>query len=98
MLINGKDYLVELECDGSSAKICGGHFGEMSLTEGVLFHARIKNIETGEVLVINSASEWRSVRIKKLGNNIVNAYFKDPCGISALTIAIKGICDDKGIS
>ena len=96
MLIEGHEYLVELVCDGRSLRIEGGRFGEVSLVGGALFHARIKNIENGEVLVISSESEWESVHIKRFGHT-VNAYFKDPCGISALSIAVKGVFDDKGI-
>ena len=97
MLIEGHEYLVELVCDGRSLRIEGGRFGEVSLVGGALFHARIKNIENGEVLVISSESEWESVHIKRFGHT-VKAYFKDPCGISALSIAVKGVFDDNGIS
>ncbi|MBO5327514.1 MAG: hypothetical protein J6A84_05275, partial [Clostridia bacterium] len=97
MLIKGNDYLVELVCSDNSAAIGGGHFGEVSLAAAPLFHTRIKNVENGEVLVISSESDWGKVRINHIGHT-VDAYFKDPCGISALTIAVKGVCDDKGIS
>ena len=97
MLIKGKGYQLKLEYDDHMLWIDSGCFGKMSIAKSTLFYAKLKNVENGTFLEISSDITWEKVSINQIGHT-VKSYFINPQGISELTVAVKGVYDDTGIS
>lgn len=92
----GKKFNLEIFSDGTKAFIKGGNFGEITLTKTPLFSATLYNTATGESVEISSESDFKEVKVN--GGDNPDFIFRDPAGVSGLTIAVYCRPDDSGVS
>ena len=95
--IKGKNYSVNIGCDGHSVTVEGGSFGEITLKKAPLFTARIKNVDNGESVEITSAEPCRDVRVTEYGH-VKTFSFIDPRDIPQLSVSVRAVYDELGIS
>ena len=95
--ISGDAYQVNLKWDDHSACISAGHFGEVRIEEGPLFHAVLKNVHTKEIREVCSRDVWEHTKVKWLGNTVCLRFWDQP-GMEEIMFVVKGAYDHLGIS
>lgn len=95
--IESRSYRLSLEYTDQSLWIKEGCFGGISLVKEALFCANIKNIYSGECRCISSDALWKKVSVIHYKHSVV-LCFSDPTDISDITLTIRGLYDETGIS
>ena len=94
--LKGSNFEVNINTNEHSAFIESGRFGDVKLLSSPIFSMRLKRLNDGESLILNSQNIWGKVKAVKNPSGY-DFCFKNPEGIADVSVFVKAKVSDIGI-
>lgn len=94
--LKGSNFEVNINKTVHSAFIESGRFGDVKLLSSPIFSMRLKRLNDGESLILNSQNIWGKVKVIKNPSGY-DFCFKSPEGIADVSVFVKAKVSDIGV-